>query len=184
MKNQKIIQTQRITIKKTVKIFATALTFTAILAPLTVNAQVTTSTDSDDQEINVFWGYRCASTDSKTVTTIALQHGKVISITVLPDVDGQIIAARATTLKEIGQNRYAGTFKPMLVQEQNDSSDAAPAIQPRNYEMTFKTHEQREIKKDEAPKIEEASLKENGIAPVNLNCVAIFQNNTHPVAQM
>ena len=121
----------------------------------------------------LLWGFRCSSAETKTVTTVALKDGKVISITVHPEVDGQIHFARTATLHEIGPNRYSGEYAASQQDHDTDQSQQMP--QTLNYEMSFEL-----VADDSIPKIQQASLKENGIAPTNLNCSPVFQTRTKP----
>lgn len=135
--------------------------------------------NNEIKEQKALWGFRCTSDETKTVTTIALQNGKVISITVHPEVDGQINFARTSSLKEIGQNRYSGEYAATPQEADEDQNQQIP--QNMNYEMSFSLEDNHdEANSDSAPKIQQASLKENGIAQANLNCSPVFQTRTRP----
>lgn len=143
----------------------------SLAAALFITAPMIHAQTAPVQSQKVLWGFRCSTPETKTVTTVALQDNKVVSITVHPEIEGQINFARTASLHEIGQNRYSGDFKPVQATEDDESLSQHPL----NYEMTFLLQDDTE---KENPKIQEASLKENGIAPVNLNCLAVFQTKT------
>ncbi len=118
-----------------------------------------------DSVDNPLWGFRCNSQDNQTTVTIALQNKKVISITVLPELDGQIMSSRSTTLNEKTEGYYSGLYRPQTI----------------HYEMIFKI-DVSEV--NEVPKILEASLKENGIASTALSCLPVFQKRTNQIISM
>ena len=152
-------QIVKITIKRKLNFAAAAMLVTSVSANATTEQNL--------------WGFRCSSPENKTVTTIALKDSKVVSVTVHPEIDGQIHYSRTMTLQEIGADRYANAQAntPPNIDPNTSEDDYAAPKQVINYEMSFRLDTQKE----EAPKIEEVSLKENGIAPVNMDCSPIFK---------
>lgn len=111
------------------------------------------------QPSNTLWGFRCVSEDNSSVSNIAIQNNRVISVIVVRETGGQIISTRGTLLKEVSENRFAGP----------------------NYDMTFKA---QLLNNDDAPKVEAARLTDNGATTAQLDCMPIYQKRTSPSETM